>query len=182
MSKLSATTQMTRKAFYQAVQTYNWTRRINAVHMHHTWSPNHKTWKGVDSQLGMWRYHTETLGWGDIAQHVTIAPDGIIWGGRYWNSQPASSTGFNGSGSTGPFMFEMVGNFDTGNDILQGEQLYSAMHTCACLLDKFDLPIEAVKFHRHLNSPKTCPGSGLDYHTILGEVQAYIDTQYTRYK
>ena len=181
MSKLSAITQYNRKTFAEAVKKFNWRRRINQVHMHHTWSPDHKTWKGEQSQNGMWNYHTKQMGWGDIAQHVTIAPDGIIWGGRDWNASPASSSGYNGSGSTGPFMFEMAGNFDTGHDVLRGPQLLSAMHVTAMIMHQFKLPVEALKFHRHLGSPKTCPGSGVDYETMLGELQSYIDSKLPNY-
>ena len=88
---------------------------------------------------GMARFHVGTCAFDDIAQHVTIAPDGMIWTGRDWNKIPASvGYGMN----VGAFMFEMVGNFDTGHDRLEGEQLESVLTVVirfsvasGCLLD-----------------------------------------------
>ena len=67
----------------------------------------------------MLRHHVHDRGFEDIAQHVTIAPDGAIWTGRDWNRTPAS-VGFGMNG--GVFMFEMIGNFDNGHDAFEGAQ------------------------------------------------------------
>ena len=61
-------------------------------------------------------------GFSDIAQHLTIDPDGHLWTGRNWNLPPASPTGKNGTAAAGPFMFEIVGDFDDGQDALDGDQ------------------------------------------------------------
>ena len=40
----------------------------------------------------MARTHVAVRGFEDIAQHVTVAPDGKIWTGRDWNNRrPASA-------------------------------------------------------------------------------------------
>src|SRR6187549_1970938 len=137
------------------------TRRINEVHMHHTWRPNHKDFRGLSSILGMWKYHTETNGWSDIAQHVTIDPQGIIWTGRSWKQAPASSGGHNGTSKLGPFMFEMVGDFDAGKEKLQGAQRAAVIGVITAIQKKNALKPNTLRFHRQLGSPKTCPGSGL---------------------
>jgi hypothetical protein len=72
--------------------------------MHHTWRPNHSQFNGFSTIESMWEYHTETKGWSDIAQHISIAPDGSIWTGRSWDQAPASARGFNGNATVGPFM------------------------------------------------------------------------------
>ena len=115
--------QLNRDQFAALLDKFPFTRKINAVHMHHTWKPNHAQYKGHETIVGMWRFHTETKGWQDIAQHITIAPDGSIWLGRNWNLPPVSATGHNGNAIAGPFMFEMIGNFDRGHDLFEGEQL-----------------------------------------------------------
>lgn len=166
----------TREEFYKEVMNFEWERDIKEVHMHHTWSPDHKTWKGAESQYGMWKYHTQDQGWSDIAQHLSIAPDGVIWNGRNWNSTPNSSTGR----STGSFMFEMIGNFDIGHDILDGIQLGSALFVTLTIQKKFQLPLESLKFHRHLGSPKTCPGSSLDYNEMLGLLESFKDNNFLK--
>jgi hypothetical protein len=43
-------------------------------------------------------------------------PQGGLWTGRNWNLAPASATGHNGTAGEGPFMIEMVGDFDAGQD------------------------------------------------------------------
>lgn len=96
--------------FEELVDSFTFTRAIDAVHMHHTWQPNHGQYRGLPMINAMWKYHTQTNGWSDIAQHISIAPDGSIWTGRSWNQPPASAAGYNGNSRKGPFMFEMIGD------------------------------------------------------------------------
>ena len=92
--------------------------------MHHTWYPAHADYDGYATIEAMRRVHVENLRWDDIAQHVSIAPDGVIWTGRDWNTRPASVGGILNRGA---FMFEMIGNFDEGYDRLDGAQLASVI-------------------------------------------------------
>lgn len=160
-------------AFRVRVRDFAWTRRVTAIHMHHTWKPERKDYAGESTIRAMWNYHVNDQGWADIAQHVTVAPDGIIWTGRDWNMAPASNAGDNGDAAAGPFMFEMVGNFDRGHDVLDGPQLESVYGVIVAVEDHFGLATNALKFHRDLGSPKTCPGNGIDYADFLERVRAY---------
>lgn len=169
---------MSRDAFRAQVKGFKWTRKVNQVHMHHTWQPNHSNWQGAKSMRGMYDYHTKTNGWSDIAQHVTIAPDGTIWTGRDWNRSPASSARANGNSRIGPFMFETVGNFDKGHDKLTGQQLESVLFVITVIQEQFGLPNESLKFHRQLGSPKTCPGTSIDYDAFLGTLRAFKQRYY----
>jgi hypothetical protein len=162
--------QITRDQFAELLEKFNFTRKINAVHMHHTWKPDHAQYKGHETIAGMWRYHTQTKGWRDIAQHITIAPDGSIWLGRNWNSPPVSAKGHNGNLTAGPFMFEMIGNFDYGNDKLAGEQLRTTLEVITRVQRKFRLPPESLVFHNAM-SEKTCPGSSVDFDDIVSQVR-----------
>lgn len=168
-------TKLTPAEFVALVNKFNWKRRVNEVHMHHTWSPDHKAWRGEKSVEGMWSYHVHDLGWSNIAQHITIAPDGAIWLGRNWNSPPASNgkPNRNGNSEVGPFMFETVGNFDKGHDKLEGAQLNTVLTVIAAIQDRFQLRPTSLLFHRHLGSPKTCPGSGVDYDDILHKLDMF---------
>ena len=162
---------LTLDEFRKLVERFDFSaRRINEVHMHHTWRPNHRDFRGLASILGMWKYHTETNKWSDIAQHVTIDPQGIIWTGRSWKQAPASSGGHNGTSKLGPFMFEIIGDFDVGKEKLQGAQRASVIGVIAAIQKKNGLKPNTLRFHRQLGSPKTCPGSGISYDEILTEV------------
>jgi hypothetical protein len=158
--------------FADLLARFPFTRRVNQVHMHHTWSPSRKEWRGAASVQAMRDFHVRTNGWSDIAQHVTIAPDGGIWTGRNWNQAPASSGGFNGTSAVGPFMFETVGNFDVGRDPFDGPQRDAVLEVIARVQLRFGLPVESLHFHRQLNSPKTCPGSAVGYEATLDAVRA----------
>jgi hypothetical protein len=164
--------KINRDQFIQRVEEYPWKRDITAVHVHHTWRPNHSQWKGEASIRGMHRYHTINNGWSDIAQHITIDPDGMIWLGRDWNKSPASSRGVNGTKWKGPFMFEMVGDFDVQKDNLEGDQLDTVLLVTSYMLFKFALPETAIKFHRFF-AKKTCPGSALEYKKFVEMVEEH---------
>src|SRR5690554_1838988 len=97
----------------------------NELHVHHTWNPNHSHWRSrPDPQYwndSMRNYHVRTRGFADIAQHVTLTPDGKFITGRAFGKTPASIQGHNTPHGL-PFMVEMLGNFDKGNDTFDGAQ------------------------------------------------------------
>jgi hypothetical protein len=161
--------QITREQFAELLSRFPFTRKINAVHMHHTWRPNHAQYRGHESIVGMWRFHTETNHWSDIAQHITIAPDGTIWLGRDWNRAPASAAGHNGNAQAGPFMFEMIGDFDEGKDVFNGEQRDTALDVIARVQQRFGLPPGSLQLH-NMMSTKSCPGTSIDFQTVLKDV------------
>ena len=155
--------------FEALLARFDFRRRINAVHMHHTWRPTRSQFKGHDTLVAIWQFHTVTNKWRDIAQHLTIDPEGGLWLGRDWNLAPASASGHNGNGEAGPFMFETVGNFDTGHDLLDGAQLQAVLGVIARVQRRFGLAPETLVFH-HAMAPKTCPGTSVDYAQLVAEV------------
>ncbi|WP_426145500.1 caspase family protein [Polaromonas sp. DSR2-3-2] len=156
--------------FEQLLQKFPFTRKIDAVHMHHTWRPRHADFRGHDTIVSMWRHHTQVNGWSDIAQHLTIDPEGMVWLGRNWNLPPASAAGHNGNKAFGPFMFEMIGDFDNGRDPFGGAQKDAALQVVALVQSRFHLPASTLRFHNAM-SPKSCPGSALVYADIVAEVE-----------
>ncbi len=166
--------ELTLDEFKDLVNQFPFTRRVESVHMHHTWRPNHADFAsrpGLPTIEGIFNFHTQVNHWSDIAQHVTIDPNGKIWTGRNWNVAPASSTGFNGTAAAGPFMFETIGDFDEGQDPFDGAQKQSVIGVIAAVLKRFSLPVEVVRFHNQM-SPKTCPGTGIKREAFLEEVRA----------
>ena len=157
--------------FQQILAKFPFTRRINAVHMHHTWRPRRADFRGHETIISMWRFHTETNGWRDIAQHITIDPEGNIWLGRDWNLPPASAAGHNGNAAFGPFMFEMVGNFDKNCDPFDGAQKDTALQVVVLVQQRFELATDTLRFH-NMMSAKSCPGTAIDYAAVLAEVEA----------
>lgn len=154
--------------FAKEVAAFAWTRPVFRVDMHHTWFPAHADWKGEESIQGMHLFHTGDRGFEDIAQHVSIAPDGTIWTGRDWNKAPAS-IGCNMNAQA--FMFEAIGNFDIGNDRLEGAQLDSVVGVIDIVQHHFKLPVQALLFHREVpQTNKTCPGSSIEKFDILAAV------------
>jgi hypothetical protein len=155
-----------RRTFRDVVERFHFRRKILEVHLHHTFRPNRAQYRGLETIHGMWRFHTQEKGWSDIAQHVSIAPDGTIWTGRSWNRAPASASGFNGSSAAGPFMIEMIGDFDAGRDRLEGEQLRATLEVIAAVQLRCGLDEGKLRFHREMSS-KSCPGSGVDLEGLL---------------
>lgn len=134
-------------------------------HVHHTWKPEHKDFNGRNHQAlqnGMRNYHMNTNKWGDIAQHITLYPDGKILTGRAFNRSPISIAGYN----SGNFMVEMIGNFDKGRDKFEGEQKRVALS----IAKYFDDKGRYVRFHRE-NASKTCPGTGIDKTQFMREAR-----------
>jgi hypothetical protein len=148
--------------FLSGLVTFAWQRRIWRVDLHHSLEPDHARWREVGSRAcveSMCRVHRERLALDDIAQHVSIMPDGEIWTGRDWNQTPAS-VGF--GMNRGVFMLEMVGNFDLGADRLEGAQRDATVAVIRGVQARFRLPAEALLFHRDVpQTEKSCPGSSV---------------------
>jgi hypothetical protein len=166
--------ELTVDQFADLVLGFPWNRTISSVHLHHTFRPNHSDFASrppAQSIEGMFRFHTETRGFSDIAQHVTVDPTGKIWTGRNFNMPPASSTGFNGNSKVGPFMIEMIGNFDVGNDRWEGAQREAAIAVVALVQKLHRLSPSAFQFHHDMN-PKSCPGTSIKRAEVLAEIEA----------
>ena len=162
--------RITLEQFDRLLQQYPFTRQINAVHLHHTWRPRQADFRGHDTIVAMWRHHTQVNGWSDIGQHISIDPAGFIWLGRNWNAPPASASGYNGNRFAGPFMIEMIGDYDRGCDAFAGPVRDTTLRVIALLQERFDLTLDSLKFHSAMSS-KTCPGSSIDRKAVLADVQ-----------
>lgn len=143
-------------------------RKITLIQIHHTWKPRKTDYVGESTIYGMWKYHTQTRGWGDIGQHFSVAPDGLLWDGRALEMDPAGIIGYNKGG----LMFEIIGNFDIGEETLEGVQLEAVIHAVRVLMKQYNLELKDIVFHRE-HSPKTCPGTGISKEWFLNQVEGY---------
>lgn len=149
-------------------------RSIDAFHVHHTWRPRHRDFRGLATVEAMRRYHIQHAGMRDIAQHLTIDPVGGLWTGRPFDQPPASARGHNGTPLRGPFMIEIVGDFDTSQDHFEGSQKTATYAVILAVLRKFGLDHEAVRFHRDFTDQKSCPGTGMDLTLFRADVAALL--------
>jgi peptidoglycan hydrolase-like protein with peptidoglycan-binding domain len=139
------------------------------LHVHHTWRPNHANFNGRNYQTiqdGMRRNHIYERGFSDIAQHVTLFPDGMFLTGRDFRKNPASILGHNHGL---PFCVEMLGDFDKGRDKFEGAQKDAMLKLAKFFHDRG----KYIRFHRE-NAPwKTCPGTSIDKDVFMREVKAF---------
>ena len=112
----------------------------------------------------MRNYHKNSLGWSDIGQHLTVFPNGMALTGREWNKKPASITNNN----TDAFAVEFLGNFDLGNDILEGKQREFMVR----LVKFFEEERNGSLWHNEKSS-KTCPETSVIKSEILEEAKNY---------
>lgn len=165
----------TLQQYVDYIKTFTGQVRFSEVHVHHTYIPTIADYRKKENKedliRAMWRYHTQDRGWNDIAQHATVDPDGYVWDGRSLLVPPVSATGYNDADDDGvhPYMFEMIGNFDIGQERLEGAQRRTVMGLTAAVIDLWNLTLDNVRFHREM-STKTCPGSGIDKSEFVAEV------------
>lgn len=148
-------------------------RKITEFHLHCTDRPRRADFRGQATIEAMRAFHM-SKGWSDIAQHLTVDPAGGLWTGRSWDSPPASAAGKNGDALAGPFMIEVIGNFDKGLDPFDGPQRQAVLGVIAAVLRRAKLDEKALRFHRDFTNAKTCPGTSLDKAVMQREIAALL--------
>jgi LysM repeat protein len=167
---------MTREDFKTWVLNNSFNRKITLIQQHHTWQPSYKHFKGnnhFQMLKGMETHHKKKMGWSNIAQNLTIFPDGMVAVSRPFNIAPEGSIGPKAN-ATG-LAIENIGNFDIGHDVMTKEQKDTIVYVTALLCHKFGLTpsIDTITYHhwwhyktkeRVLDNPKSyevksCPGT-----------------------
>jgi hypothetical protein len=167
---------MTREEFKNWLFNQTFTRKINKIQQHHTWLPSYKQFHGnnhLQMLKSMENFHVSKMGWKNIAQNLTIFPDGKVAVCRPFNIEPEGSIG--AKANSGAIMIENIGNFDAGHDIMTIEQKDSIVYVTAALSIKFGLTpsIDTITYHHWWdlrtgervldNAPsynvKSCPGT-----------------------
>ncbi len=157
-------------SWLQSAKTY---RKIKYIQLHHTWSPGYKDFTGKNHQsllTGMRNAHLQR-GFIDIAQNITIFPDGKIAVCRNFNQEPAGIFGHNKYA----LCIECVGCFDDKKDIMTDPQKQAIVECVTALCKHFEIAPsvdpgkETIYYHHWFDlktgkrtngagNVKTCPG------------------------
>lgn len=153
--------------------------KYTGLQVHHTWLPDYSCFYKANGkhedeltrQYNTQQYHKKTNGWGDIAQHFTIFPNGAIVTGRKLSNTTA--IGIKGWNSN-KICIEIYGNFDKGKDKMTKEQKDAVITVYGELCKKFKITpsISTIRCHAWFTaggtylgdynkskSAKTCPGT-----------------------
>lgn len=153
--------------------------KYTGLQVHHTWMPDYSCFYKANGkhedeltrQYNTQQYHKKTNGWGDIAQHFTIFPNGAIVTGRKLSNTTA--IGIKGWNSN-KICIEIYGNFDKGKDVMTKEQKEAVIAVYGELCKKFKITpsISTIRCHAWFTaggtylgdynkskSAKTCPGT-----------------------
>ena len=160
---------MSPREFVKEVEVFSWTRHGWRIDLHDTPEVAHASYEGLPSIDLLAKLDMTTRGLRMIAQHVSVAPDGMIWSGRDWNSIPAS---IGLSMSRGAFMLKAIGHFDKGMDRLEGAQLHSCITVIESVQARFNLPVQALLFPREVpQRDKNTPGPSVEKAALLKGVR-----------
>jgi hypothetical protein len=155
-------------------------RIIDAIHLHSTGHTDDNPFRGRPSIEAMRRYH-QKIGLSDIAQHITIDRDGLIWTGRSFDAIPASIRGHNGTSRTGPFMICLAGDFASDKQRLEGSQLKTGYAVVRAVLTKFSLTEQAIQVHRELaKAAIACPGAAFNAKEFRAEIRKLLKSNTLR--
>jgi hypothetical protein len=164
--------QVTLEGLKQYLDSAKVTRGIQEVVLHHTWSPTAAQYRGKTTWDAIRKYHMEERGWSDIGYHFGVGPDRSIW-----KLRPVERSGahvLNRNQHT--VGVAMVGNFDVEDPMANG--LPTAAQVVRVLVDRFELKLENVRFHREFQD-KTCPGTKVDlgrFREMVGAAAATTKT------
>lgn len=165
---------MNRQEFEVWFHGFRLVRKITLIQNHHTFIPNYTTFNQVKDHFkvleGMEQSHLQR-GFDEIAQNLTIFPDGMIAVCRDLNKEPA---GIKGANTTG-ICIENVGNFDIGGDRMSPEQSSSILFVNALICKVLGLrpSLNTIVYHHWFDlttgqrindlnrghQTKSCPGS-----------------------
>lgn len=145
-------------------------RQIRLIQNHHTFLPSYQHFNGsnhFDELTGMEAVHLER-GFSEIAQHLTIFPDGFVAVCRSLDKIPAGAEGAN----TGGICIENLGDFDTDKDAMMLAQRDAIVQVNALLCRKFALTpsTDTIVYHHWFDldtgarvngngNTRSCPGT-----------------------
>jgi hypothetical protein len=109
-------------------------------------------------------------GWGDLAYHVIIGVDGLVYRGRELDYRGDTATSYDPDRH---FLVVVEGNFD--NDRPTAEQLDLLRLVLAWAADRFAVDPARIRGHRDW-ARTACPGDRL-YSYVSGDLPADVATQ-----
>ncbi|MDP2587176.1 MAG: N-acetylmuramoyl-L-alanine amidase [bacterium] len=119
---------------------------------------------------GIYQYHAQTLGWGDIGYNFLIDPQGRIYEGRKggWNAIGAHTLGYN----TGSIGIALLGTYQSTPASSQAEQALTQLS--AFISAKYDL--DPTQMHTFIDTE----GPTLAGHRDFGQTLCPGSTEYAR--
>lgn len=192
MSKSTLTPLDPRQGLEGWLRSFGIGSRVQAIMVHHTWSPTSAEYRGRSTIEAIRRYHMEERGWSDIGANLYACPDGTVITGRplhasNWahaqisRDSPEAEAKAIAGGDKGWFNkhaigIETVANFDreqpdTGRS---GIAYRTMLESCATICRVFGLDAKRrIYFHRDV-ADKTCPGLRLSRARVREEVAALL--------
>jgi len=153
---------LTKEVFKKYIEKKKVSRKIDKIVLHHT-SDTIRQWNRGEVSIGYYKKLYENKGW-YAGPHLFIAPEGIYLftdiniQGIHANSGNKRSIGV-----------EMVGNYDK---ILPSRKILSnTKKVLIILLNKFNLRLRDIHFHREYNQKKSCPGKTITKEWIRSEIK-----------
>ncbi len=152
-----AVTQVTREQMAAHIIEDDPERRINALVLHHTWSPTAAQYRGLVTVESIRRYHMAQRGWRDIGYNVILGPGGDLFIGRTLRSGGGAHTKEQGMNSCSVGL-SMIADFDSEDWREQTPVIEAAVRVAGAYCRRFDIPMDRLFYHRDF-APKSCPGS-----------------------
>jgi hypothetical protein len=158
--------------FASWLETTSFTRIIKLLQVHHTYSPCYADFYRINDHFvmlkNMERYHMVDRGFSEIAQNLTIFPDGLVAVCRAIDTIPAGIKGANQHA----ICVENMGTFDANQDVMTAEQRDCIIKVYASLCRRFKLVPDSntITYHHWFDlttgqrtngtgNTTTCPGT-----------------------
>ena len=155
---------------------------IDTVTIHHT---GQSLGDGaMEERLQEWQNYHQSIGFGDIAYHMIIAPDGTVYAGRDYRLVGSTRTSYN---PTGHFLPALEGMFDEfwdspgdgdevpdGADELSDAQLGALIDVLAWASVEFGVDPADITGHRD-HAATACPGSIVQEMIQSGEIVRLVN-------
>ena len=131
-------------------------RTINKITIHHTATQNKVGVSDLQKLRSARRYHIEDRGWGDIAYHYLIAPDGTIYQGRDSQFIGGSSNNY---GTDNNLLIALIGNFEVESPTIAAVESLKKLVVNRAI--HYGINPHNVNTHRH-HTATLCPGANLE--------------------
>ena len=160
--------QVTIQQFREHLRQARIPRPIEEIIISHTWRPDTKGYRGIDSVRELRRDDMSIRGWSDNGCHLMIGPDGAIFLCR-----PLARTGVLVPGRNAHTVtVKFIGNFDHETPEDFPAAFDSAARVCAALIHHCDLTPRAVRFEREFQ--RTGPGLKVSLLEFRSAVEAAL--------
>jgi len=151
-----------KEEFKKYIRNKKVARKIDKIVLHHT-SDTLRQWKKGEVSIGYYKKLYESKGW-KVGPHLFVAPEGIYLFTDI-NIQGIHAN----NGNKGSIGVEMIGNY---NKILPSRKIWSnTKKVLIILLNKFNLKLKDIHFHREYNHKKSCPGKAITKKWVRSEIK-----------